>query len=207
MKDPYASPASQPVPGAVPILEPKSIKVFGILHLVFGIIGVLGLIWGVINLFVGDALAKMQAAGDEQLYELQKGMQEELKVPTIISLVLSVVVTSLILRAAFKLLKARKDAVQASTQYSLASIATKGIGLILALTYTIPTLNRYFDQLTEELGGGAGGSSATTVMEMTKVSTATMGVISPILMCIYPILSWVLLKKKPVTDYLAQQGK
>jgi len=207
MNDPYTSPAEQPEPGVIPILEPKSIKVFGVLHVVFGVIGALGLLWGIVQLFIGDSLAKMQSAGDEALYEMQKGMQDELKLPTIIALIISAVVTTLILRAGFKLLKNRKDAVKASAAYSFASIGGKVIGLILTLAYTIPALNRYFDQVVEQMGGAGGGASMVSIMNMTKTVTSVSGIVMPLLMCFYPVLCLILLKKKPVTDFLAQHGK
>ena len=192
MNDPYVAPTPAQPESGMPILEPKAIKVFGVLHLVFGIVGVLGIIWGIANFFLGDMMAKLSAAGDEQMFEMQKGMQEELKVPTIIALILSVVVTTLILIAAAKLLKNKKDAVKASAAYTFASVAAKVIGLILAFTYTIPALNRYFDELTAEISSGPGGSAAASMMEFTKMTTAATGVVSPLLMSIYPILSLVL---------------
>ncbi|MGJ8725061.1 MAG: hypothetical protein ACSHYB_10930 [Roseibacillus sp.] len=198
---------NQPPPsGGVPVLEPKSIKVFGILHIVFGCIGALQLLMGVANLLFGDAFLKLQSGGDEQVLEMQRGMAEEMKVATLVALVLMAVVTFFILRAGVKLLKSKKDAVKASSVYSFASIGAKVVSLILAVTYTIPALNRYFDNLTEQMGG-AGSSQLEAMMQMMKMTTSVTGVISPILMCIYPLLSLFLLKKKNVGEYLEQFGK
>lgn len=211
MNEPYTAPALQPAPGAPPILEPKAIKIFGVLHLVLGGIGVLGLLWGVAQIFVGDALLKLQSSGDEEVYEIQKGMQDELQVPTMVGLVVSLVVTTLIIRAGLKLVRNRKDAVQASSLYSYASIGGKVISLILTVTYTIPVLNRYFDELTEKMvaagGAGSGASSAESIMNMTKSLTSVSGIVMPVLMCLYPVLALVFLKKKSVKDYLAEYGK
>lgn len=202
---------NQPPPAVeAPVLEPKSIKVFGVLHLVFGVIGVLGVVWGIINLIFGDALLKLQSGGSDEIYEMQKGMMKELQMPTMVALLFSLVVTVLILRAGFKLLKSKKDAVKAAAAYSYASIGAKVIGIILAVTYTIPAVNRHFDNITAQISNTAGGSGAApmqSMMEMTKMMTSVSGVLSPILMCIYPILSLVLLKKKAVSDYLVQFGK
>ena len=55
--------------------------------------------------------------------------------------------------------------------------------------------------------GGAGGAQLQSMMGMMKTMTSVMGVISPIVMCVYPLLSLFLLKKKNVQQFLELYGK
>ena len=197
-----------PSPG-VPILEPKAIKVLGILHIVFGCWGALQVLMGVVSLMFNDVFLKLQSGGNEDMEAIQKQMAAEMRIPTVVALIISLVITVLILRAGIKLVRIKKDAVKASTIYSYASITGKIFGLILAVTYTIPIMNRQFEGMAEQMGGaaGAGGAQLEQMMEMMKTTASVTGVISPLVMCVYPILSLVLLKKKNVSEFLAQHGK
>ncbi len=203
MTDPYTSPSPSGPPSGPPVLEPKSLKTFGVLHLVFGIIGVIGILWGIVSLFLGNFMASLQSSGDEALFELQKGLNESLLLTNVIGLIFSIVVTFFILRASFKLLKGKKDGAKASITYALVSIVFKGLTIIVSLAITVPTMNKYFSKI-RDLNGG---SSTDSFIEVMKTTTSVSSVVMPILMCTYPILSWVMLRRKPVKDYLEQFGK
>ena len=207
MDNSYTPPSTQPAAGIVPVLEPKAIKIFGILHVIFGIFGAFAFLSSAVQLLMGDVLIKLQSGGDEDLFQLQKGMQDQLRSTTIITLVLSLVVTILILRAGIQLLRKKRTAAKASTMYSLVAIGVNVIALVLTLIYTIPALNGYFDDFVEKVGGGVSNPQLESIMGWVKTIIGIGGVILPFLYSIYPVLSLVVLKKKNVTDFLDQNGK
>lgn len=206
MSDPYSAPQSIPQPNAgLPAVEPGSIKVFGILHIVFGCIGAFGFLASLAQYLFKDALMKLSAGGDPEMFELQKNLNEVSFIPSMVSLATGLVVTVLILRAGTKLLKKKRDAVKASALYSYASIGAKVLTMVLALVVTLPALNELFDQMAANSGGAS--ASMTSMISTMKTTMAISSVASPILLCIYPVLSLVMLKKKKIADYLSEYGK
>ena len=81
------------------MVEPMAIKVFGIMHVIFGCLGALQILAGVAGMVFGDGLARLQSGGDEQMYELQKRVADEMRLMSVLSLLIAGVVTFLILRA------------------------------------------------------------------------------------------------------------
>lgn len=194
--------------GHAPALQPQSIKVFGVLHLVFGGIGVFGLLYAVAQLAMPEFFIQMAAAGDENIVDFQRNLHDKLLIPSIISVVISAILSGLILRAGFLLVKTKKGADKASHLYSWASIGGKAIAVVLALMFTIPATAELVDLMMADLAStGTPDPIMKQTMEIMKGSMAVMGILSPVLMCIYPVLSLVLLKKKTVADFLAEHGK
>lgn len=188
----------------MPLVEPASIKVFGILHLVFGGIGIFGFLAAGAQLAFKDAIMKASAAGDPEMFEMQKQINDATFAPTMIGLVIGLVVTVMIMRAGLKLVKKTKDAVAASTLYSYVSIAAKILAIILAVTMTLPAVNEVFDKMA---ASGASSPAFAAMNTTMKTTMAISGIGTPMLMSIYPILSLVMLRKKPILDFLAQYGK
>ena len=204
MNDPYASPQFQETPSAPAVLEPGSIKVFGILHIVFGGIGVFSFLASVVQLLAKDTISKFSAGGDEATEQLKKVVTDASMPAAYVGMALSLIVTILILRAGIQLVKKKKTSVKASIVYSYASISAKVIALILALTVTLPAINSALDGLKS-----VGNSTPEMDIMITtmKLTMTVVAIISPLVMLVYPILSFVLLKRKVVVDYLAQHGK
>ncbi|WP_411846539.1 hypothetical protein AAFN60_02695 [Roseibacillus persicicus] len=202
MDNPYESP--QPELGGVSVIEPAPIKVFGILHLVFGGIGIFGVLMSGGQLLFREAMMKASSAGDPAMAEIQRRLYESTFMTTIIGLAITLVVTVMIMRAGLKLVKKKRDAVSASTLYSYVSIGAKILTIILTMTMTLPAMNAVLDELASK---GPGSSQAATMLSTMKVTMALSGIGTPLLMSIYPVLCLVLLKKKPVQSYLEQYGK
>lgn len=194
--------------GHAPALQPQSIKVFGVLHLVFGGIGLFFLLYAIAQLAIPDVFIQMSAAGDENMVKFQEDLQEKLFLPSLISVAISAVLSVLILRAGLMLVKAKKGADKASHLYAWASIAGKAVALVLALLFTIPATSELVDvMIAGQAAEGTPDPILQQTMGITKVMMSITGVLSPVVMCLYPILSLVLLKKKAVADYLAGYGK
>lgn len=199
----------QPSPmGHAPALQPQSIKVFGVLHLVFGGIGLFLLLYAIAQLAMPDVFIQMSAAGDENMVKFQEDLQQRLFIPSLISVAISAVLSVLIIRAGLMLVKAKKGADKASHLYAWASIAGKAVALVLALLFTIPATTELVDvMIAGQTTGGVPDPILQQTMGITKVMMSVSGVLSPIVMCLYPVLSLVLLKKTAVADFLAEHGK
>lgn len=194
----------QPAPGLaeMPATEPSSIKVFGILHLVFGGFGVLMLLASSAQLIFRKAMVNASSQGDDALTEFQNQFAESSQTATAISLLASLIVTIFILRAGLLLVQRKKNAVKASVLYSYISLGAKIIAILLALLVTMPALNTTLETL-----GGDTNPQMKALAQTMKITLTTSAILGPVVMCLYPILSLVLLKKKAVGEYLAQHGK
>lgn len=174
--------------------SPQTVKVFGILHLVFGGLGAAGAIWALWISFFGNPIIKLM--GNTPQAQMQIALQEKMQGVTIVSTLIMLVVTFLILYAGMALLKNRRNAVTWSNRYAVASIIQKMINIVLGLIYTVP--------LTKEMMAGAGAPPglATGFMETIAIaSTIGGGLIS----CVYPALALILLNRPVVKSWFANQ--
>lgn len=206
MNDPYQTPDVSQVQSEpeIPLVEPSAIKVFGVLHLVFGILGIFGVLISGAQLFFKNAIMEATSSGDDEVLELQRRISDSTQLSTWLTVVISILVTVMILRAGIQLLRKKKKAVQASTVYSYVSIGSKILAVVIALVVTLPAVNG----VIEEMGSSSAPSSQLSVTLSTmKLTMAITSIASPLLMCFYPALSLVLLRKKSISDYLGQYGK
>jgi len=173
---------------------PQTVKVFGIMHLIFGGLGAAATIWAIgISLF-GNPMIKLM--GNTPQAQMQVALQEKMQGVTIVSSVIMLIVTFLILHAGIALLKNRRNALTWSNRYAVASIIQKIINIILGLIYTAP--------LTKEMmaGTGAPPGVAVGIMETFAVaSTIGGGIIS----CVYPALALILLNRPVVKTWFANR--
>ena len=141
---------SQPPSSSVADVEPGRIKVFGIIHIIFGGLGLVGSAFGVVALLaLNPVLSWMEemirqdsppgdVAGEEVVAVLEsfgamRTLLNDLALLNWVSSVTGLAVAVLILWAGIRLVKRRKDAVRCSNIYTWASIV-KGllhIGLYL----------------------------------------------------------------------------
>ena len=195
----------QPPPmGAPPIFEPKRIKIFGIIHIVFGGMGLLRSVFGVIMMFFQEWFTRLtsEAQGQsEELVELQIQMQRDLAPFSWISLGVGIVVSILVLRAGLALVRRRKTALKSSNTYVWASIFAKALGFVLFFVVVGPILNQTFEGLIDPSISGA-----TTVINTMKITTMVAGVVIPLVAAIYPVMTLIMLNKPDVKEFLNQQG-
>lgn len=199
-----AATAAGPAPG-FPNLEPKRIKVFGVMHIVFGGMGLLQLLFGVLMAVSGlqEKLLKLSsAASPPGTFELQMEMTERLQTYTWISWGIMCILGVLLLKAGIGLVRKKKESVAASNLYAWTSIGMKVVMLILFFTMALPAFNEMFESLVDS--SVAGGKA--TLMTM-RISSAVGGVLGPVLGAIYPILALVMLNKPVVRDFFKVQGQ
>lgn len=203
----------------LPVYQPKSPKVFGILHIIFGVLGIFGLLWGFIWLIfyepflnwmaelLAEATSSAGGAGAATTPDLSEMMnliidlQKETAIANWINMILSLVVTVLIFRAGIKLVRYKRDSLKASNAYAWASLGAKVLGIVLFLTVMAGPTARYNERMNELAGADAGSSP------MEQMAATGGSLLSFIFSMIYPLLALVLLNKPVVKEYLAKLGK
>ena len=195
-------PQPPPMEG-MPLIEPGRIKVFGIIHIVFGSLGLLNIVFQVIMTAVREPFTRFTTQGQpEELVELQVQMYHDMAAGTWISLAVGSVVAVFILRAGIMLVRKRKSALKANQAYVIVSLIAKVLGIVIFYVMLLPVLNRTFEGMLEP------GSPAQlkTVVETMKISMYVAGMVIPVLGAIYPVLSLLMLKKPEVKQFLAERG-
>ena len=205
-------------------LEPGRIRVFGIMHIVFGALGLLGGSFFVAMLLVVDPLVLwFQDLVESELpsgsavppeaemmigaFDALRILMKELALLNWIHALTSLVVAVLILVAGIRLVKKRRNAVQSSNLYSWASVGRRLIYLVLFLTTGVQAMRRYHAKI-EELTGAASASApgSLNMMQLQEVFGAATTVLSTFVALVYPILALVMLNKPLVKGYLDKNG-
>ena len=205
-------------------LEPGRIRVFGIMHIVFGALGLLGGSFFVAMLLVVDPLVLwFQDLVESELpsgsavppeaemmigaFDALRILMKELALLNWIHALTSLVVAVLILVAGIRLVKKRRNAVQSSNLYSWASVGWRLVYLVLFLTTGVQAMRRYHAKI-EELTGAASASApgSLNMMELQEVFGAATTVLSTFVALVYPILALVMLNKPLVKGYLDKNG-
>lgn len=209
--NPYSSPQQEATLNA-PEVEPKSIQVFGILHLVFGSIGALSVILGFVFVFAVEPLFEFLAKQVEESEENAE-MAETLRVIgeisasqraySLINTVISAVLVVLLLRAGYALVKRRKSAVRQSNVWCWLSIIFTVLSIPLVILYSQPAQLEMMEKI-ESVSGGTATSASDSGSALGEMIGAVLG---PLVYLIYPVLTLVFLKRSQVGAYLAHFGK
>ncbi len=105
---PYQPPLPQGPPSIQPLVgEPPSVKVFGILHLIFAGLGVITALWGLFIAVVGNPFLKLAGSTPHMNAQLeaQMAMQEKITPMSITSSILSLLVAIPMITAGILMLK------------------------------------------------------------------------------------------------------
>ncbi|WP_386818118.1 hypothetical protein [Luteolibacter algae] len=177
--------------------QPQPVKIFGILHIVFGAFGSISLIWTAIVLAMGNPAQKLTPPTPELTaqFESQEALQAQMMPITLVSTVIAIIVTVLIITAGIKLLKKRASGLKWSNRYAWTSLAVKGISLVLTLLYTLPVVA---DATEASLPASMPISPRQLIMITTVLGT--------LLSCIYPILTLALLNRPKIKSWFAAQA-
>lgn len=220
MNDPYAAPSALSDTNGAPVLEPRAIKVFGILHIIFGIIGILFTALGLVVMIAFEPLMNLVAdaaassgpppAGtpdpSESLRMMGK-MFSSLMPYYVVSSLVGIVLAILLLRAGISLAKRRKSGPKQSNIWSWAVLIFLVINLPVSLFYVLPIQSEFQQDLNSSLGSSAGPSSGPGMAQAEKIGNIVGSVIGAIFYSIYPILALVFLKRRKVGEFLQEHGK
>ncbi len=212
--------ASPPPLGEPPVVEPKSIKVFGVLNIVFGSLGAVFALMGIVVLIFLDPLLELligvieqnvparpgPAAGDPAVvFEAMRTMMNEMMLANWINYFGAALLAVLILVSGAKLLKRRRDAVGAANLYAWTSLGFKLLGVLLYLTVIHGALMDYYDT-TMSVSGRAMPAGGAAMLRFQKVMAVLSSLTGYALAAVYPVLVLVFLNKPAVRDFLARRG-
>jgi cation transport ATPase len=174
--------------------QPQTVKVFGIIHLVFGGYGVLTLLWSLVLIIFGNPFLAL--SGNTQAVQAQKNFENEIMGYTIVSTAIYALLTVLILAAGVMLLKGRKNALKYSNGYAWLSIVSKIVFIILSFVYVMPAYRETISSSPPTPG------MTPATMEIIMVSSIIGAYVIGL---IYPILSLVLLNRPTVKTWFANK--
>jgi hypothetical protein len=176
--------------------QPQTVKVFGILHLIFGGFGVLASLWSLYVIIIGNPFLKLAGASPE--VQLQTQLEAKMLTYTVVSTAIYIAVTALIIIAGVQLLKGRKNALKWSNTYAWTSIVSKIINAVATLVFVIPITREVMSQTAP--GAGAAMGSMEGIMISSMLGTV-------IVSCVYPILTLIFLNRPNVKTWFESQGK
>ena len=187
-----AQAAAQPQVG-----EPQPVKIFGIMHLVFGAYGIFNVVIAIAFMVFGNFFLKFLPQTPEMAAQAaaQDEMTRRLMPLSIATTVLTIAVTALIIIAGIALLKKRRSGLKWSNRYAISSIIMKILLTILTITFTFPA--------TKEMMQSHSPSGAHAVgVEIGMMFGTLVGVLLPI---IYPIVALILLNRPAIKDWFANR--
>ncbi|NNC89962.1 MAG: hypothetical protein HKN82_16010 [Akkermansiaceae bacterium] len=189
--------------GEYGIIEPKRIVVFGVMHIVFGVLGLLQTVGGLVMLPFMDKILRLGAVDElEEYYQAVEEITAKMQVVSYCGLAFSGILGIVLLFAGIGLVKRKARAVKLSNIYAWLSIGMKCVAVILFFVVTKPALDSVLDPLMTDAD-----AMIKTQLTIQRVSHTVGGVLTPPLMMLYPIIALVMLNRPMVKDYLASRGR
>lgn len=178
--------------------QPQTVKVFGIMHVIFAGFGLLMSVWAVFVIVVGNPFLNLMPKTPEMAAQAkaQAAMQESMMPMTIISTVLTVLVGAMMLKAGILLLKQRRGGLRWSNRYAWASLASKVANIALAFIYTLPAMKSVTAM------PGATSALPPGQMEIIMIGTTLLTIVA---MSAYPIIALILLNRPKTKEWFANR--
>lgn len=181
------------------MLEPKRLKVLGIMNIIFASIGFFLVLFGLIGAFANSSPAGLEDA--PEVLAAVKEIEEAQFAHSIITTFLSLVVAILCLLSGIALVRQAQNCIKLANFYVMASLGAKVIGLILFFVVVNPSITRILDSVespTDEVA---------TIIQFMKGAIVVAGIVFPLLFAVYPIIVWVMLNKPDIKNFVVQHGK
>lgn len=201
---PPQTPEAQPPPN-LPQQEPGVIKVFAIIHLVFGGIGIFSGLWGLLSPLISGRMVGLgmpSSPETDKIVNAQVAYMSEIQWVGVLGGVFTLVLAAMLIVSGIKLLKRQKAGLQWSNRYAWTSIGTKVVNLVVAFLVVVPASNRMVEGMMGELPGGSGGAMGSWLGAATAIGAIVGGVV----VFVYPILTLVMLNRKPVKEFFERHG-
>jgi hypothetical protein len=193
--------------GEFPNPEPKRIKVFGVLHLVFAGLGLLGLVMALVMPLLMKTLLGLVGSGPgglDRYTEINLELTAMLTAPTslagALTIVLGLVMVPILFLAGLGLVKRRRQGLIWSNRYCWLALGLIVVNLVLFFALRKPMIEEFLEPYLAE-----GDAVLNAQLEALKVSQVVSGVLSPFLSAIYPIIALIMLNKPIVKNYFDGQ--
>ena len=176
--------------------QPQAVKIFGILHIILGVYGVLMVAFAIMAMFGFNpflAIVPKTAATSAQM-EQQASMQTEMIPVSVITTLIAIATTAFIITGGILMLKRRRSGLKWSNRYAWTSLLGKAVAAGVAFFYTYPMM--------KEMTSGVGSPGMPGAMEGVMIGSMIFGIV---IICIYPILTLVLLNRPKVKEWFANQ--
>ncbi len=139
------------------------------------------------------AMVPKTAAASAQM-EQQASMQTEMIPVTIITTLIAIASTAFIITGGILMLKRRRNGLKWSNRYAWTSLLGKAVAAGVAFFYTYPMMKK--------MTSGSGSPGMPGAMEGVMIGSMVLGFV---LASIYPILTLVLLNRRKVKEWFANQ--
>jgi len=188
-------------PPPPPLPVPAQVTVLGIIHLVLAVFGVvMAAFSGVMQGFSREMLGAQ--AGASGIAGAQARMQVEIlemsRTTNFINLAGMVLLALLLAVAGTLLLKRRAAGIKVSNAYAWLSILFKLASVVMFFAWTMPKLDPAMAEMAK-----SGGREVEMIGTVMRISAMAGAVLTPVIMCVYPILTLVLLNRPKVKKSLA----
>ena len=188
-----------------PLPVPAQVTVFGIIHLVLAVFGVITVVFS--NVMQGFSKSLVEAqAGSSGIAEAQVRVQTQIieatKAANHLTSAGVILLAVLLAVAGILLLKRRPAGVMVSNVYACLSMLLKVLSVVVFFGWTMRKLEPAMTEMAH-----SGGREAEFTASIMRISMMAGAVVSPVMMCIYPILALVLLNRVKVKKALAAAGR
>jgi len=186
--NPYRSPTMESIPADAHIAPAKkaaSIQVFGILHLVFGILGILMALFAITSTLMGNAGMAAGGLVDPATVAALEGVKHW----SLLDAGLKTVLAILLILSGIMLLKSKFQGLRLSNAYSFLSIVHKVFAIWMFLFVMWPIMQGMYDNMP---------GMDETAIKIAQKAGMFGGMIGIILSLIYPILALILLNRDHV---------
>jgi hypothetical protein len=201
------------------LTRPGRIKAFGIMHMVFGGLTVLMVVLGfalkplMMGMYRG--IAENAATEEERVQaEMQLKLQEDLAGYNLGSYAVLLVLAIILVVAGLQLLQSKRRGQSLSILWSWLALAGTGVWFAISMVVILPKMTEIMGPAMEQAFDGSGSTLSEAEMKQAADTTNSVitvvfviaMVISALLSAVYPLISLVMLRKKEVGEWMAQNG-
>jgi hypothetical protein len=174
---------------------PPDVKLLAILHLVFAGLSLLAGAWSLVAGSIGNPFERWMphSAADSEQLEMQKQaqsvLQEKIMPLTITHGILSLIIAAIMIIAAIKMLRKRRDGLKWSNAYAWSSLGEKVIQLYFTAVLVVPATREMMQSM---MPASATSGRFIGIMDTAMAGGAFLGVL---VTCVYPIVCLVMLNR------------